>query len=234
MGADLEAPVGDPVDWGQLYRARGDEVGPHRPCFTGDVYDGAVEEEGGDGRVMVLQHPCAMRRNGLDLVPRLLVAHVRPHQLLRPSKWTGFTRVMPLPDLLPEESGPERHQAAFFNDLNLVAPAMLGRRIAVLSARGVNLLLQRWLHHNSRVVVPTGDFLRAVGGPFEEADLVEEWCEELPDVDPAESAAECLGWLRQTQPDGTMRQRMLEDEQNRSAIRREMRQYLRSRTSPPD
>lgn len=232
MVADLEAPAGDSADWGVLYRARGADVGPHRPCFTGDVHE-HTEVQVVDGRseyktIMVLQHPCAIRTNGVELVPRMLVAEVRPHQLLPPKQWAGYSRVMPLPELRPETDGDEPHQAAYFVDLALVAPAAMGPRVAVLSARGVNLLLQRWLHHNSRVVVPTGDFLRTVGGPFDEADLAEEWCEHRNDADPDGSAAACLAWLRQpATPGGAMRQRLLKDEQNRSAIRREMRQHLR-------
>lgn len=232
MGAVLEALAGDSADWAQLYRARGSENSPYRPCFTGDVYEGA-EVRAPDGSVaskdvMVLQHPCAMRTNGIDLVSRLLVAEVRPHQFLPPKKWSTYSRVMPLPDLRLSQQGAARHHAALFAELDLVAPPALGQRIACLSARGINLLLQRWLHHNSRVVVPTGDFLKAVGGPFEEADLVEEWCEERASTDPAVASAECLAWLRQpSTPEGIPRQRLLEDEQNRSTIRREMRRHLR-------
>jgi hypothetical protein len=59
------------------------------------------------------------------------------------------------------------------------------------------VLLQCWVNHNSRVVVPTGDFLKAVGGVFEEADLVEEWCEARLGLDPTAAMAECVAWLRE-------------------------------------
>lgn len=232
MAVDLEASSGTADDWSQLYRARGDEVAAGRPYFTGDVFQDAQARDTDGGvttrPVIVVQHPCAMRINGVDLVPRLLVAEVRAHQLLKPEKWTGFTRVMPLPDLRPnQQAGADRHQAAYFNELHLVEPAGLGTRIACLSARGVNLLLQRWVHHNSRVVIPTGNFLKAVGGVFEEADLVEEWCEERLGLATAVATAECVAWLREVPAEGgPMRQRMLEEEQNRSSIRKQMRQHL--------
>jgi hypothetical protein len=233
VGADLEALAGDSVDWSQLYRARGSEARSYRPCFSGDVYEQSSQSSDGSVEslsrsIMILQHPCAMRVNGVDLVPRLLVAEVRQYQLLKPKNWATYSRIMPLPDLRPEQAGAARHHAALFTELDLVQPAALGSRVASLSARGVNLLLQRWLHHNSRVVVPTSEFLKVIGGPFEEADLVEEWCEERPDLDPSEAAAQCVKWLRQAAaPGGEMRQKLLEDEQNRSAIRREMRRHLR-------
>jgi len=37
---DLESPAGGNQDSARLYRARGGEVEPHRPLFTGDVYVG--------------------------------------------------------------------------------------------------------------------------------------------------------------------------------------------------
>lgn len=73
----------------------------------------------------------------------------------------------------------------------------LGQRIAGPSARGINVLLQCWVNHNSRVVVPIGDFLKAVGDVFEEADLVEEWCEARLGLDPTAAMAECVAWLRE-------------------------------------
>ncbi|MCA1696985.1 MAG: hypothetical protein LC749_20955, partial [Actinobacteria bacterium] len=177
--ADLEAPGSD----ADLYRATGDEVAKARPYLTGDVFE-ASEVRDLDGEllsrtVMIMQHPCAMRVNGIDLVPGLLVAEVAEHQYLKPSQWLGFTRVMPLPELLRDsDNHAQLHHAAYFNRVHIVRPGGLGSRIASLSIRGVNLLLQRWVHHNSRVVVPSGEFLRVIGGVFEEADLIEEWCEE--------------------------------------------------------
>lgn len=54
---------------------------------------------------------------------------------------------MPFPDLRPEVTTQVRHQAANFDNLYTVAPALLTSRIASLSPFGVNLLLQRWVHY---------------------------------------------------------------------------------------
>lgn len=67
---------------------------------------------------------------------------------------------MPLPELVPTATSGRRHQAAFFDELYLVAPDDLvpEKRVACLSQTGVNLMLQRWINHNSRAVVPTGTY----------------------------------------------------------------------------
>lgn len=226
--ADLEAPASD----AELYLARGDDVAAARPYFTGDVFE-ASEVRNLDGEllsttVMIMQHPCAMRMKGIDLVPGLLMVEVAEHEYLKPSQWTGFTRVMPLPELLHDSDNPAQlHHAAYFNRVHIVRPGGLGSRIASLSIRGVNLLLQRWVHHNSRVVVPSGQFQRVIGGVFEEADLIEEWCEERRTLHLTAATTECISWLREQPVDGTpTRQKLLEDEQCRSSVRKQMRQQL--------
>lgn len=234
MVNDLEAPCGsDFIDWSRLYRARGVEVVGHRPYFTGDVFE-SVEVQNPDGStkrksVIIVQHPCAMRTNGVDLVAKLLVAELRNHRILSPEEWTGFIKNMPLPDLIPTVTSGRRSQAAFFDELYLVSPERLTSRIACLSQLGVNLLLQRWVSHNSRVVIPTSTYNKVTGGVYEEADLIEEWCDErlTADVSTVEASAECMTWLRE-EVTGVTRQRMLEDEQNRSEIRKQMRSALRS------
>lgn len=233
MQNDLEAPCGAELDWSRLYRARGEEVSPNRPLFTGDVFaktkvetaDGSAKQK----NVIILQHPCALRTNGVDLVPRLLVAEVRNHSLIPPERWTGFGKLMPLPDLIPTVTSGRRNQAALFDTLYLVAPDTLGDRIACLSQLGVNLLLQRWVNHNSRVVVPTWQYNAVTSGVFEEADLIEEWCDEraFSGLSPDEAAGECVAWLRQDSGNGQMRQELLADAQNRSSIRKQMREALR-------
>lgn len=225
---DLEAPADATDDWSRLYRARGDEVAGARPVFTGDVLEKTPVLGGPKPKtVMIVQHPCAMRVNGVDLVPRLLVAELRRHKVLEPAAWTGNSRVMPLPDLLPGVTSGRRHQAAFFTEIHLAESEELGPCIASLSPRGVSLLLQRWVHHNSRVVVPTQEFTRAVGGVYEEADLIEEWCEERDAIDVATATAECVSWLREDVGNGRTRQKQLEEEQNRSNIRKDLRRRLR-------
>src|SRR6266705_2322321 len=117
MARDLEAPCrADSIDWSRLYRARGDEVVANRPYFTGDVFE-SVEVWNPDGstkrkNVMIVQHPCAMRTNGGDLVPKLLVTELRNHRVLSPEEWTGYRKNMPLPDLIPTITSGRRSQAA--------------------------------------------------------------------------------------------------------------------------
>lgn len=231
----LETPcsVKDP-DCGRLYRARGEEVVAHRPLFTGDVFE-RTEIQAFDGtakrkNVIIVQHPCAMRTNGVDLAPQLLVAEVRKHRMLSIGQWEGYGKLMPLPDLFPAFDSGRRHQAAFFDALYLVAPSSLTTRVACLSQLGVNLLMQRWVHHNSRVVVPSWKYNEATTGVYEEADLIEEWCDnQLMLGASVESAtADCVSWLRE-EVDGSRRQELLDDPQSRSTVRRQMLTELKER-----
>lgn len=231
MGHDLEAPfdAGKPAS-ARLYRARGDEVVSERPVFTGDVYDNVpLLGPTGEARartVMVLQHPCAMRVDGVSLAPKLLVAVVSNRRPPPVEAWQGHFNLMPLPDLRPNVETGKRHQAADFDKLELVAPEDLTDRIASLSPFGVNLLLQRWVHYSSRVVVPTWQLHQTIEGEYEESDLTEDWCLDREGVDLALASKECVEWLRDDahQPS---RQERLKQAQERSAIRTEMRAELR-------
>lgn len=231
MGHDLEAPfeAGKPAS-ARLYRARGEEVVSERPVFTGDVYDN-VPLRGPTGEVraravMVLQHPCAMRVDGVSLAPKLLVAEVGNRRPLTVEAWQGNYSVMPLPDLRPDVDTGKRHQAASFDKLELVATGELTQRIASLSPFGVNLLLQRWVHYSSRVVVPTWQLHQTIEGEYEESDLIEDWCLDRDGVDLALASKECVEWLRDDAHQPTRQQR-LKDAQERSSIRTEMRAELR-------
>jgi hypothetical protein len=233
-GQDLEAPCGSDPDWSRLYRASGDEVVPHRPIFTGDVFkDVSLYSVDGNARtrtVMVVQHPCAMRVDGVQLASSLLVAEVSKHKVVPPEDWTKYHRLMPLPDLLQATDKDEGHRAAFFTKIYLVSPDNLQHRVACLSQLGVNLLLQRWVHHNSRVIVPTATYEKQTSGVIEEADLLEEWCEERLEqgLSVTDATAEGVDWLRELPPGQEVRQKQLEDPQLRSQIRKDMRRHLRS------
>lgn len=237
MAHDLEYPGAAGVpDWDSLYRARGDEVVRQRPIFTGDVFEKVSVQGLGQTRtksIIVLQHPCALRSNGVDLQPRLMVAEVRQHPVIPAEDWTGHVSKMPLPDLNPSVTSGKRHQAAFFDEPYLVGPddLDLGKRIACLSQTGVNLLLQRWIHHNSRAVIPTATYQEVSSPAYEEADLIEEWVEERLEagLDLGEATVEAVKWLREDAGGGVMRQRLLEDPQNRSTVRQQLRAALRQR-----
>ena len=152
MSKGLESPYtkGKP-DWDALYRARGDNVGNSRPFFTGDVFTD-LQLPGSTGRtkarsVIILQHPCSMRTNGVDLAWQVLVAEVTNRKQIDEQGWVnGNYNLMPLPDIRPEVTSQSRNQAANFDNLYTIAPALLTSRIASLSPFGVNLLLQRWVH----------------------------------------------------------------------------------------
>jgi hypothetical protein len=222
-------------DWDSLYRARGDEVQAHRSVFTGDAYLKVEVQTLGATRtrsVMILQHPCALRTDGISLHPRLLVAEIRTHREIPAEYWKVHVSKMPLPELIPDATSGQRHQAAFFDELYLVAPENLipEKRIACMSQAGVNLLLQRWVHHNSRMVVPTWQYQETSSGAYEESDLIEEWCEERmqADVTVYDATVEAMKWLREDIDLAPTRQQRLGDPQQRSAVRREMRGALRS------
>ena len=107
-----------------------------------------------------------------------------------------------------ERDGKKRHQAAPFDAPYLIDPDELGTRIACLEPLGINLPLQRWVHHNSRVVVEIHLYNEVTAGPFEGADITEDWCEDRngDGLSPSEATAECLAWLPEpAQPGGPLR-----------------------------
>jgi hypothetical protein len=231
---DLESPYVEGVpDRDALYRARGDEVSATRPIFTGDVFTG-VQLPGSTGKikarsVVVLQHPCSMRTNGVDLAWQVLAAEVTNRKEIDEPGWiNGNFNLMPLPDIRPEVTSQSQHQAANFDNLYTVAPDLLTSRVASLSPFGVNLLLQRWVHYSSRVVVPTNTFHEQTVAFYEEADLIEEWCDESIGGDLRGETQACLDWLRADR-DGSTYQELLKNSQSHSVIRRAMRQELRER-----
>lgn len=208
-----------PDDPESIYLAREVEIGAHRPTFTGDIYRLAAQR-----LVMVLQHPCALRR-GVDLHPKLLVASVAPDNLR--SKWFNAPfSTMPLPKLIDGKD-----YSANFVDLEVIASRDLPvhPRIAVLSQLGVNLLMQRWVHHSTRLVVPTHHYSDTTVGPFDEADLTEEWIEDRVDdgADPVEAERECASWLDVT-TNNRPRRALLADPQHASSVRREARAHRKS------
>jgi hypothetical protein len=230
MAHSLEAPGTDEApEFSSLYRARGaDEVVVHRPIFTGDVFFGVpVIGEEAPRDVIVLQHPCAIRR-GVELAPKLLVAEIAADSALAPSKWsTGHYKKMPLPELQLDDD--PKHYAAFFERHQLVLREDLNLELrkASMSQRGVNLLMQRWVHHNSRVIVPTQDYQDVTGAQYEEADIIEEWCVDRDDdgVPPETATMEIDIWLGTGDPSPRKR---LDDLQQRSAVRREVRAALKA------
>jgi hypothetical protein len=231
----LEAPgSAQSPAWGDLYRSLGEEVVSHRPIFTGDVFEKATVfalSETKTKNVIVLQHPCALRTDGVNLHSRILVAEVRNHSVIEWDAWDGHLSKMPLPGLKPTVESGQRNQAAMFESLYFAGPEslVLEKRIACLSQLGVNLLLQRWVHHNSRAVIPTMVYQEVTSPVYEEADLIEEWCEQRagPGLSIKDASMEAVEWLREVDANGVMRQELLRDPQTRSGVRRSMRAALK-------
>ncbi|GAA1805636.1 hypothetical protein [Agromyces neolithicus] len=208
-----------PADAESLYYARQDEVAElrYRPHFTGDII-----RLGPDRRVCILQHPCAIRR-GTTLLNRILVGDVVAGASA-PQDWsTGHFKKMFLPDLDDSNAGVDFTRMDVLDSSEVLA----GAREAILSIEGVDLLLQRWIYHNSRVVIPTLSFHRQIAGPFEEADLFLEMTETLVAAGKSQEQAELAidEWLSADYAPGhPPRRQMLGDPQSVSSIRKRLRQ----------
>jgi hypothetical protein len=240
MPDTMEAPgsEGNP-DWDALYLYRGDEVEASRPIFTGDVFfDVEVQNVGGivQRDVIVLQHPCALRVDGVNLTDSLLVAEVIPDKFYAEDDWRGNYRLMPLPFLSGGVDDP-KHYAASFVSLYLVVPASLdpAKRVASMYPLGVNLLLQRWVFHNSRRLMPTWKYSEVTRGPYEEADGIEEWCtiREPKGVSIQDASLEATAWLDDKTDVGIPRGVLLENPQYRPQVRKRMRKHARELPTPP-
>jgi len=236
---EAPGPEGAP-DWDSLYLYRGDEVELGRPVFTGDVYfDVEVQGVGAIERknVLVLQHPCALRTDGIHLTDSLMVAEVITDRFYEERDWNGNYKLMPLPYLAGEDEDNLQHHSALFTSLYLVIPASLdpAKRTASMSLPGVNLLLQRWVYHNSRALVPTWKYSEVTSGPYEEADGIEEWCSfRIPKGLTVEQAwVEATEWLDDKSDIGIPRRAHLENPQFRPNVRKKMRAAARALPPPP-
>ncbi len=219
----LEAPASAE----DLYLASApDDVEPARPILTGDVFN-AIEIPGTPsvGLAIVLTHPCSMRRDGVNLAERLLMATVKESLEIPLHKWSsGHFKVMPLPGLLGS------HHSAFLDEIGLVASEALtnAERVACLTPFGINLLQQRFVWHLTRFLAPTHRLGEASEAVFEEADLCEEWvaASTVVGASPAEAANSFHDWIRES--DGSAsRQALLVEPQRRAGVRRDMRDRLR-------
>lgn len=227
--SELETPAGT----GDIYLARGDEVNALRPIMTGDVLDGVAIPGLDDdpGPALVITHPCSMRKDGVQLIDRLLMAAVREHPA-PPKDWRkGVSfRVMPLPDLYPLRASA---YAALFEDVGRVASDKLlgGERVACMSVRGVNLLQQRLVNHMTRFVVPTFELQKACAPVFNEAELQEDWLDEAREsgADLDEAAVHFHEFITSSDEEGRRRQGLLGDPQHLSSVRRDARRASRER-----
>lgn len=216
----------------ELYLARGDEVAAARPLMTGDVV-GPLEIPGLEstsGDVIILTHPCSMRKDGVNLVDRLLVARVRESDAVPFDRWSdGFYTRMPLPHLY----GDSAHAAAYFDEMGFVHSNDVenGTRRACLGRKGINLLQQRFIWYLARFAIPTFQLDRVASSVFEEADLCEEWvtASVARGQDRREAHLQFHDWIRAADASGEMRQKQLADPQALPAIRRELREEIARR-----
>jgi len=204
-----------------LYLARGEDVNPLRPLFTGDVVaDVAIPGVQDEGMAIVVAHPCSMRGKDAQLEPKVLVAAVRERETMGRLAWAGgHFGLMPLPDLLVAG----RLWVARLDDLGkaLTEQVSAGTRVACLTPLGVNLLQQRFIWRLTRHEVPTHQLQEASAHVFEEADLLEEWNETVcaAGLPPAQAAASFEAFMRADRGGGKTRQDDLRDPQRRSTVR---------------
>lgn len=216
----------------ELYLSRGEDVNPRRPLFTGDVLlDVPIPGVQEGGMAMLVAHPCTMRGRNAELRPRLLLAAVQPSDPVGRSAWThGFFNRMPLEDLLQ----PGDLFVACLDETGngLASDALASERIACLSAFGINLLQQRQVWHLTRLEVETVRFQEAFSHTLEEADLLEEWSDELcpAGMSMQDAASSFEEFLREVHNDRTL-QNDLRDPQRRSAVRIACRTEARTRAA---
>lgn len=236
----LETPsdVDGEVNWAGIWLSRytkGRAVAlQHRPIMTGDVFfDVPVH---GVGEVMnldvvILQHPCAMR-NGPKLISQLLVAVVETFQdpvkdnLRHRSQWERNYTLMPLPMMNDGPESDDENLAGFFVEPVLVRAADLdkAKRRACMTPEGVALLLQRWVHHNSRGIIPRWRYERIIRVPYMESNAIADWCEVRgPDIGVEAAELEAERWLSAQDEYGSPRRLMIDVEHVRAKFRKTMR-----------
>lgn len=206
---------------GDLYLARGDEVNPLRPLFTGDIVaDAAIPGVQDGGMAVVVAHPCSMRGKDAQLEARVLVAAVAESGKIGRAAWvSGHFGLMPLPDLV--EAG--KLCVARLDDIGkaLTAQLVAGTRVACLTPFGVNLLQQRFIWRLTRHEVPTCQLQEVSARVFEEADLLEEWSDTVcaAGASPEQAAALFETFIRADRGHGNTLQSDLRDPQRRSTVR---------------
>jgi hypothetical protein len=162
----------------ELYLARGEEVNPNRPLFTGDIVaDVPVPGVQDGGPAIVIAHPCSIRGSSGSLLDRTLMGAVARHHRVSRQQWgDGFFDRMPLPDL-PHLG----YCVAWLDRIGRAETALITRssRLACLSEFGINMLQQRLVCHLTRAEIATFQFHEAFAHTMIEADLLEEWNDSL-------------------------------------------------------
>lgn len=223
-----------PASTGELYLGRGDDIARGRPLLTGDVLTGIdVNADDHDGTVMIVAHPCSMRGAHGHLLPRVIVAPVRRYQSIPFASWPdGHFKVMPLPNMLGDEDQITR--AVHLLELGAVRSEQLDRerRILALKDRGIHILQQRLVYTLTRVEVGLEKLNEQAAHVLLEAELEEEWADELADEADAESIARASEAFCAYMDEG--RRAMLTDATRRSDTVRVVRAEIRRRAASAD
>ena len=216
-------PAADPS---RLYAAIGADVNPHRPFFTGDIFNEVDIPGVGKVPAIIIGHPCSIRGKNGTLAEQTPVASVEEHTEIAARLWSnGYFKMMPLAGLPLagrfHVARLDRFGLAFTDDLRKA------QRLAYLSHPGINQLQQRLVFHQTRLAVPTSQFHQAFDHTYEEADLLEEWSTELATID-TDPMSSFDSWIREGTPS---RQERLKNHQERAPIRREIGQEITRRKS---
>lgn len=210
----------DSIEPDELYDERG-SVDLCRPLLQGDVFDDVLLPGFDEPMlVQVVNHPCAMRK-GPELLPRITVAPVRPHQRVRGNGWNGNFTVMPLPELVAGD-----HFATHFADVTAAPVELLDvrKRVASLQDRGIYVLQQRLVKHYTRIDASISDLHEQSAPTLTEAELQVDWLHTvLPDDEQENIAAidaevvQFDAWLGAGDPSSRT---LLKQEYNFSDVRR--------------
>lgn len=169
--------LADPTDMDAILLGT-DSVPISRPIMFGDIFQDVSCSRGGDaeGLVMIMSHPCSMRR-GAKLKERILTARVSPFdQNLSSRRWrTGYYDLFPVRG----PGGPSEQYVVELSELHSADSGclQLEKRNTSLSDHGVAVLLQRWIYQTSRDPVPHEDLLELIAPVMAEIEMQESWCD---------------------------------------------------------
>ena len=201
--------------------------------MQGDVFEGVTipGSEPEPGPVMILTHPCSMRR-GAELKPRLLVARVSRREPPLALPWKGHYSILPLPDLMSAGGAGEEWRADF-EEIGMVSTSSLdlGRRVACLDDLGISLLNQRHAHFFTRYVVETVVLYEQAANVLIEAELMEDWIDAAVDAEDPEWEEKVDRETRAFDEFLAHRRDLLKDVAQRSTVRRAVRDEIRRRAT---
>lgn len=207
-----------------------------RPVMFGDVFRDLKCSRGGSisPLVMVMSHPCSMRR-GVVLKERILTAEVAGFaQKLSSTRWqNGYFDFFPVPGCdLDDRIAVNLTELHSANSSDL----LIANRVMALSDYGVTVLLQRWIYQMSRDPVDLRELEELVAPVMAEIELQELWCEAAlrKHAEPSTTADLILNESIAFQDfigvrgDGGLRDQM-QDPARRAAARRATRERIEQR-----